>query len=94
MRVVRMGVSRIGFTKELHMNKTRTIIVTCLLAVSLLLVSGCGKCPIFGGGDSDTAEVKLCSSCGQTKGSDACCKAGAAKCANCGKDKGSPGCCK
>ena len=35
----------------------------------------------------------LCPKCGQTKGSDACCKPDAAKCGKCGMAKGSPGCC-
>ena len=36
----------------------------------------------------------LCGGCGQIKGSDACCAAGAKKCDKCGLTKGSPGCCK
>ena len=36
----------------------------------------------------------LCAKCGQIKGSDLCCKAGAEKCKNCGLHKGSPGCCR
>ncbi len=40
------------------------------------------------------AEKALCGKCGQVKGSDLCCKAGAEKCGKCGLDKGSPGCCK
>jgi len=38
--------------------------------------------------------IVLCSKCGQVKGSDKCCKAGAAVCGKCGLHAGSPGCCK
>jgi len=36
----------------------------------------------------------LCAKCGQIKGSELCCKAGAEKCSKCGLAKGSPGCCR
>ena len=36
----------------------------------------------------------LCCKCGQIKGSELCCKAGAEKCSKCGMHKGSPGCCR
>ena len=36
----------------------------------------------------------LCYKCGQVKGSELCCKAGAEKCPMCGLHKGSPGCCR
>ena len=36
----------------------------------------------------------LCCKCGQVKGSELCCKAGAKKCTKCGLHKGSPGCCR
>lgn len=36
----------------------------------------------------------LCWKCGEVKGSDKCCRAGAAKCSRCGLFKGSPGCCR
>ena len=39
-------------------------------------------------------KVLLCHMCGQIKGSDLCCKAGAQKCMKCGLHKGSPGCCR
>ncbi len=35
----------------------------------------------------------LCGSCGQIKGTDACCAEGGATCAKCELTKGSPGCC-
>ncbi len=41
-----------------------------------------------------TPPVDLCSKCGQIKGGELCCKAGAEKCASCGLAKGSPACCK
>ena len=47
--------------------------------------------------NGETAErlpVTLCGGCGQIKGSDTCCKPGAAACGGCGLAKGSPGCCK
>ncbi|MFH1037639.1 MAG: hypothetical protein V1789_03085 [PVC group bacterium] len=36
----------------------------------------------------------LCSKCGQVKGTELCCRAGAEKCPHCGLDMGSPGCCR
>lgn len=39
-------------------------------------------------------KVVLCHMCGQIKGSELCCKAGADKCTRCGLHKGSPGCCR
>ncbi|MHC4250820.1 MAG: hypothetical protein ACYS9X_16970 [Planctomycetota bacterium] len=39
-------------------------------------------------------KVLLCAKCGQIKGSDECCKEGAARCPKCGLAKGSPGCCR
>ncbi|MHC5055106.1 MAG: hypothetical protein ACYTKD_10365 [Planctomycetota bacterium] len=38
--------------------------------------------------------MTLCTSCGEIKGSEKCCKADAAKCGMCGLSKGSPGCCR
>ncbi len=43
----------------------------------------------------DKTPVKLCTKCGEVKGSDKCCKIqGREKCKKCGLLKGSPGCCK
>jgi len=50
--------------------------------------NGCGP------GPKTPGKCVLCCKCGQVKGSDLCCKAGAEKCAMCGLHKGSPGCCR
>ncbi len=45
--------------------------------------------------DAKTAgKILICVKCGQVKGSDVCCKEGAAKCGMCGLHKDSPGCCR
>ena len=43
---------------------------------------------------AETKQAHLCGSCGEIKGGESCCAAGAAKCDKCGLAKGSPGCCK
>jgi hypothetical protein len=77
----------------------RTLLKYCCLT----LVLGCLSLAQAGcqASDSTTASadvspgaVGLCTGCGQIKGSDACCREGAAKCSGCGLAKGSPGCCK
>ncbi len=42
----------------------------------------------------DASALMLCGGCGQLKGSDSCCDAGAESCPGCDLAKGSPGCCK
>lgn len=59
-----------------------TIGCTCQKQTCSASAAKCAKAPA------------LCGSCGQIKGTDACCDPDAVKCANCGLDKGSPGCCK
>lgn len=43
---------------------------------------------------AEAKKVMLCGKCGEIKGSDDCCKAGATKCGKCSMIKDSPGCCK
>ncbi len=63
----------------------------CDQATTPQLDPGAGKATQ---GAAETAAVFFCGGCGQIKGSDACCAAGAATCSKCGLAKGSPGCCK
>ena len=74
-----------------------TIIILLIAAVAMITIPiGCKKeepqSPISA--LENAATSALCTKCGQIKGTDVCCKAGAEKCAKCGLDKGSPGCCK
>jgi len=76
------------------MGRSRRDILKLGAAVPAALLIGCG------GEDAEEAPPKkpgtclICAKCGQIKGSDKCCKAGAEKCPNCGLHKGSPGCCR
>ena len=82
----------------MKMGKKQLIfLMAMMVALSLLAVSGCKKAS-----DKDETaavtsavdSVKLCSACGQVKGSELCCKPGQEKCPMCGLVKDSPGCCK
>ncbi|MCK5850364.1 MAG: hypothetical protein KAH23_05565 [Kiritimatiellae bacterium] len=44
--------------------------------------------------NGETAATVLCGKCGETKGSDVCCKKDAVRCKKCKAIKGAPGCCK
>ena len=72
------------------------VVAVAVFAGLVFTVSGCGLCKDGGCRDTrNTEEAQtLCKSCGQVKGSDACCKPGAVICTQCGLVKGSPGCCK
>ena len=77
------------------MGHSRRDVLKVAAVVPAALLAGCGlmkKC--CGGPDKKAGTCVLCCKCGQVKGSDKCCQAGAAKCAKCGLDKGSPGCCR
>ena len=80
--------------------RTLTKVVVVAMFVGLVFTaSGCcafkkGGCGRRRGECKTLAAQTLCKGCGQVKGSDECCKAGAVKCTECGLDKGSPGCCK
>src|SRR5688572_10201221 len=67
----------------------------CGLALLLIASSGCGKPepPGVAHTHNPDAEVTLCGLCGETKGSDKCCKEGIALCPKCGLHKGSILCC-
>ncbi len=54
-------------------------------------LAGCGACGA--GAKKSPWAVTLCGRCGEIKGSDKCCRAGAKRCM-CGAIKGAPGCCK
>ena len=43
---------------------------------------------------AEIAPETICPMCGQIKGTEQCCKAGAVKCPKCNMDQGSPGCCR
>ena len=78
--------------------RRRDILKAALIAPAAMVILPFGTM-------ADTAEKRgkkkkepgvcvLCYKCGQVKGSDKCCKAGAKKCSKCGLHKGSPGCCR
>lgn len=67
------------------MKKVLTLVLALGLAMPFL--AACAH-------DEDHANVALCGSCGQMKGSDVCCAEGATACEGCKLAKGSPGCCK
>ena len=75
------------------MERSRRDVLKLAAAVPAALLVGCG-----GGepapGPTPSGKCLLCCKCGQIKGSDLCCKAGAEKCSKCGLHKGSPGCCR
>lgn len=56
------------------------------------VLANCGSCGT-GAKKAAAKAITLCGRCGEIKGSDKCCKAGATRC-KCGMIKGSPGCCK
>ncbi len=57
------------------------------------VLAGCGNCKSHAKKAAKPWAVTLCGRCGEIKGTDKCCLAGAKRCA-CGAIKGSPGCCK
>jgi len=70
------------------MKKKSVFILTALvLGAAMLMTAGCEEKTT-----AQTADVPLCTDCGQIKGADACCQPDQEKC-GCGMDKGSPGCC-
>ncbi len=74
------------------MGRSRRDILKLAAAVPAALLVGCGGEPAPT--PTPSGKCLLCSKCGQVKGSDLCCKAGAEKCSKCGLHKGSPGCCR
>ena len=79
--------------KETNMSRMGKLLLAVVLITGLFCAASC--CPWSGkevkGGK---AGIRLCTQCGQEKGSDACCKPDAEKCGKCSLAKGSPGCCK
>ncbi len=78
---------------------TRKLLKCCCLTLALaclgLAPAGCqSSSGTAAEADVSPGAVGLCTGCGQVKGSDACCREGAAQCPGCGLAKGSPGCCK
>ena len=75
------------------MERSRRDVLKLAAAAPAALLIGCGDKK---GGESKVPSGKcvLCFKCGQIKGSDLCCKAGAEKCPKCGLHKGAPGCCR
>ena len=77
----------------------RRDLLKALMAVPVVALFGCNekKCETPAGTAAPakkTGTCVLCCKCGQIKGSELCCKAGAEKCPRCGLHKGSPGCCR
>lgn len=64
-----------------------------LLLLSSLLAAALPACKGSTSASTDSA-LALCGDCGQLKGGESCCAAGAADCPDCGLDQGAPGCCK
>ena len=81
--------------KDVLMNTSKKGIMV-LLAMVLIYCNGCRKSEVESSEAEKTAKegIKVCTMCGQIKGSELCCKPNQAKCPKCGLAKGSPGCCK
>ena len=78
------------------MKINRILTIAALIAVIGLLAivsPGCKK-KSTRAKKTVSGDVALCTTCGQVKGCDLCCKEGCPKCEKCGLAKGSPGCCK
>ena len=63
------------------------------LVAALAFTPGCASDDSAAVAPGAMATVTLCGGCGQIKGTDSCCAAGASTCVGCGLAKGSPGCC-
>ncbi len=75
----------------------RDILKAALIAPAAMLIPSLGTmagAAEEGGKKKQSGVCVLCYKCGQIKGSELCCKAGAKKCTKCGLHKGSPGCCR
>jgi hypothetical protein len=72
----------------------RDVLKFVAAAVPAALLVGCGDKEPTEPVKKVAGKCVLCFKCGQVKGSDMCCKAGAEKCSKCGLTKGSPGCCR
>jgi hypothetical protein len=78
---------------------TRTLLKCCCFSFAMTFLGlGLAGCQSSDTPSADATispgSVGLCTGCGQIKGSDDCCRAGAATCPGCDLAKGSPGCCK
>jgi hypothetical protein len=81
----------------MKVSKKLLVIVMAIAVVGVFLSSsGCKKSDTESvkAGQAAAASVELCTTCGQIKGSELCCKPDQPKCAGCSLAKGSPGCCK
>jgi hypothetical protein len=68
--------------------------VTAVPVAKVLAHCGaCGSGAKKSGKAASPKAITLCGRCGEIKGSDKCCRAGATRC-KCGMIKGSPGCCR
>ena len=76
------------------MERSRRDVLKLAAAVPAALLIGCGDKEPAEAVKKVAGKCMLCCKCGQIKGSDLCCKAGAEKCSKCGLHKGSPGCCR
>ena len=77
----------------------KCLIVVMVLAFAGVFLSfnGCSKSDKMATATEEKTpdkSVKLCTNCGQIKGSVLCCKPNQPKCSGCSLAKGSPGCCK
>jgi len=72
--------------------KLRRSVAMLLVAAMLVMTTSC--CMFRSGSCGGKNEIKVCAACGEIKGSDKCCVAGAAKCPKCKLNKGSVGCCR
>ena len=78
--------------------KCLMILLAAALVSAVVVGYGCKEseepAPRPKAGQASAATIELCTSCGQIKGSESCCKPDQPKCEMCGLAKGSPGCCK
>ena len=67
------------------------IAIVAFIGIGVSMTSYAGKCcPV----KKSSSVIKVCTGCGEVKGSAKCCDKSVAKCSKCGLHKGSIGCCK